>query len=63
MKTAVVGVGNMGSKYASLIFDRKIAGMELAALTRGTDGLTPQLINSGPGKKPLYPYYTGMEFA
>ena len=34
MKTAVVGVGNMGSKYASLIFDGKIAGMELAALTR-----------------------------
>ena len=34
MKTAVIGVGNIGSKYASLIFDGKIKGMELAALTR-----------------------------
>ena len=34
MKTAVIGVGNMGSKYASLIFDGKIDGMELAAMTR-----------------------------
>ncbi len=33
-KTAVIGVGNMGSKYASLIWDKKIDGLELAALTR-----------------------------
>ena len=34
MKTAVIGVGNMGSKYASLIQDGKIEGLTLCALTR-----------------------------
>ncbi len=34
LKTAVIGVGNMGSKYASLLQDKKIFGMELSALTR-----------------------------
>ena len=34
MKTAVIGVGNMGSKYASILFDGRIDGMELSALTR-----------------------------
>lgn len=34
LKTAVIGVGNMGSKYASLLQEKKIQGMELAALTR-----------------------------
>lgn len=33
-KTAVIGVGNMGSRYAALLQDKKIAGMELSALTR-----------------------------
>ena len=34
MKTAVIGVGNMGSRYASLVQNGKIDGLELAALTR-----------------------------
>ena len=34
LKTAVIGVGNMGSKYASLLQEKKITGMELSALTR-----------------------------
>ena len=34
LKTAVVGVGNMGSKYALLLQDGEIAGMELGAITR-----------------------------
>ena len=34
MKTAVIGVGNMGSRYAALIQDGKIDGLELTALTR-----------------------------
>ncbi len=34
LKTAVIGVGNMGSKYAALLQDNKISGMELSALTR-----------------------------
>ena len=34
LKTAVIGVGNMGSKYAKLLWDKKINGLELTALTR-----------------------------
>lgn len=37
MKTAVIGVGNMGSKYASLIQNGQIPGFELAAVTRVRD--------------------------
>ena len=34
IKTAVLGVGNMGSKYACLLQDGAIEGMELSAITR-----------------------------
>lgn len=34
IKTAVIGVGNMGSKYAAILQDKLIDGMELSALTR-----------------------------
>lgn len=34
LKTAVIGVGVMGSKYAMLLQNHQISGMELAALTR-----------------------------
>lgn len=34
IKTAVIGIGNMGSKYAAMIGEGKINGMELAAVTR-----------------------------
>ena len=34
IKTAVIGVGNMGSKYALLLQDGLIQGMELSAITR-----------------------------
>jgi len=34
IKTAVIGLGNMGSKYAKLLQDKAIEGMELAAITR-----------------------------
>ncbi len=34
IRTAVIGVGNMGSGYAKLIADGEIPGMELAAVTR-----------------------------
>ena len=37
MKTAVIGVGNMGSKYACLIQNGQIPGLELAAITRVRD--------------------------
>lgn len=34
MKIAVIGMGNMGSQYAALISENRIAGMELTAATR-----------------------------
>ena len=34
MKTAVIGVGYMGTKYACLLQDGKIAGARLSAVTR-----------------------------
>ena len=38
IKTAVIGVGNMGSKYASIIQDGMIRGMELSAIKRSYRG-------------------------
>ncbi len=37
LRMAVIGVGNMGSRYAALLQDGKIAGAELVALTRVKD--------------------------
>ncbi len=37
IKTAVIGVGNMGSKYAKLIQNNEISGMKLVAMTRVND--------------------------
>lgn len=34
MRVGIIGVGNMGSKYAGLIQEGKVTGMELAAFTR-----------------------------
>ena len=34
MKIGIIGMGNMGSKYAALIAKGEIKGMELAAITR-----------------------------
>ena len=34
MKTAIIGVGNMGHKYAFMMYEGKIPGCELAAITR-----------------------------
>lgn len=34
IKTGVIGVGNMGSKYAALIANGEVPGMELCAVTR-----------------------------
>jgi len=34
IRTAVIGIGNMGSKYASMIQDGNIRGLSLAAITR-----------------------------
>ncbi len=50
IRTAVIGMGNMGSKYAGMIWNGKIPGMELAAFTRVKEQYKKEvdsLINSG----------------
>lgn len=46
LKTAVIGVGNMGSKYAQMIQNNQIDGMELAALTRMREPYLSQMAPS-----------------
>ena len=52
MKTAVIGVGNMGTRYACLLQDGTIEGMELGAVTRIRERqrelLAPSLANGLP---------------
>ena len=50
IRTAVIGVGNMGSKYAAIIQDKHVDGIELTALTRVKDpyrGVLQTSIDSG----------------
>lgn len=54
LKTAVIGVGNMGSKYAALLQDGKISGMKLAALTRVRDSYRELLAKSISEGVPIY---------
>lgn len=54
IKTAVIGVGNMGSKYASILQDGLVEGMELAALTRMRDSYKELLKNSLEGGVPVF---------
>lgn len=54
IKTAVIGVGNMGSKYASLIQDGLIQGMELSAMTRVRGIYREMLLPSIEAGVPVY---------
>lgn len=54
MKIAVIGVGNMGSKYAGLIQDGQIAGAELVAITRVRDEYRELLKSSIEKGLPVY---------
>ena len=54
LKTAVIGVGNMGSKYASILQDKLIDGMELAALTRVKGSYRELLQKSIDSGVPVY---------
>ncbi|MBQ1887075.1 MAG: hypothetical protein II166_00210, partial [Firmicutes bacterium] len=54
MKTAVIGVGNMGSRYACLIQDGKIESLELAALTRVRGTYREMLERSIAAGVPVY---------
>ena len=54
MKTAIIGVGNMGSKYASFIQDGMIKGMELGAITRVRGDYREMLLPSIQSGVPVY---------
>lgn len=54
MKAAVIGVGNMGSKYAELLQNKKISGMELAALTRTKEPYRTKLLPSIESDVPVF---------
>ncbi len=54
IRTAVIGVGNMGSKYASIIQDKRVSGMELSALTRVKDPYREELCRSIDSGIPVF---------
>ncbi len=54
IKIAVIGVGNMGSKYASILQDGLIEGAELAALTRVRGAYRELLAKSIDSGVPVY---------
>lgn len=54
IRIAVIGVGNMGSKYASILQDGLIEGTELAALTRVRGTYKELLQKSIDGGVPVY---------
>lgn len=55
MRTAVIGMGNMGSQYAAMIAEGKINGMELAAVTRIRPERMEMLRGVLPEDLPVYP--------
>ena len=54
IRTAIIGTGNMGSKYACLLQERKIAGMSLAAITRVREPYRSMLLPSIEEGLPIY---------
>ena len=54
IKTAVIGVGNMGSKYAAILQDGLVDGMKLAALTRLKDPYKELLCRSLEDGVPVF---------
>ena len=54
IKTAVIGVGNMGSKYAKLLQDNAVKDMELSAITRVKEPYRSMLLPSIEKGLPVY---------
>ena len=54
MRVGVIGVGNMGSKYAQILQDREIEGMELGAITRVREPYSTILAKSIEGGIPVF---------
>lgn len=54
LRTAVIGIGNMGSKYASFIQDGLIRGLTLSAVTRIRENHKPLFADSLAAGLPVY---------
>lgn len=54
LKTAVIGMGNMGSQYAAMIASQKTEGLELAAVTRISEERMAALKDILPQGLPVY---------
>ncbi|MCR5101690.1 MAG: Gfo/Idh/MocA family oxidoreductase [Butyrivibrio sp.] len=54
MKVAVIGVGNMGSRYACMVQDGKVDGFELVAITRVRGKYKEMLQDSIDAGLPVY---------
>lgn len=55
LKTAVIGMGNMGSQYAAFLLTGQVPGMELAAVTRVRPERLAALNLILPESLPVYP--------
>ena len=54
IRTAIIGVGNMGSKYASIIQSGAVPEMKLAAITRVRGAYRDLLLPSIEAGLPVY---------
>ena len=54
IKTAIIGMGNMGSQYAAYLLSGKVPGMELAAVTRIRPEQLLALDLTLPGDLPVF---------
>lgn len=54
IKTAIIGMGNMGSQYAAYLLSGKVPGMELAAVTRVRPEQLLALDLTLPGDLPVF---------
>lgn len=61
MKICIIGMGNMGAKYAAMILQGKVPGLELAAVTRigaagaeSVRGLLPETLPVYPSAEALF---------
>ncbi len=55
VKTAIIGMGSMGSKYAAFLLNGQVPGMELAAVTRVRPERLAAMQITLPAHLPVYP--------
>ena len=54
IRTAVIGMGNMGSRYASILHSGTVSGLELSAVTRIKETYRDRLNTSIERDIPVY---------